>query len=247
MRFRITSPHRPGHAPSARLAGAFALGLAAGAAQAGRPMITDDARIVDAKACQVETWVRKNRDGREFWMLPACNFTGNLELSLGGAQVADEAGSRTTDVVLQGKTLFRTLEPDGWSWGLAFGNVRHPDSRSRSGRSGDLYAYVPASFSFREDRVVLHANLGWLHERETGRDRLTWGAGSEARLAGRSWLIAEAFGQNRGRPFYQAGLRHWLVPERVQIDATYGNRAAGGAGERWFSIGLRLLSAPFLQ
>ncbi|MCX7627950.1 MAG: hypothetical protein N2Z69_05995, partial [Methylophilaceae bacterium] len=27
---------------------------------AARPMITDDARIVDAKACQLESWVKKN-------------------------------------------------------------------------------------------------------------------------------------------------------------------------------------------
>jgi len=36
------------------------------------------------------------------------------------------------------------------------------------------------------------------------------------------------------------------VPDRVQLDATYGNRNGGGTGERWFSIGLRLLSVPFL-
>jgi len=36
------------------------------------------------------------------------------------------------------------------------------------------------------------------------------------------------------------------VPNRVQLDATYGNRNGGETGERWFSIGLRLLSVPFL-
>lgn len=111
---------------------------------------------------------------------------------------------------------------------------------------GDLYAYVPASFSFRDDRLVVHTNLGWLHERATGRDRMTWGVGSETRLSERAWLIAEAFGQNQGKAFYQFGLRYWLVPNRVQIDTTYGSRAGLGAEQRWFSIGLRLLSAPFL-
>jgi len=32
----------------------------------------------------------------------------------------------------------------------------------------------------------------------------------------------------------------------VQVDATYGNRAGSSTQERWFSIGLRLLSSPFL-
>jgi hypothetical protein len=210
-------------------------------AQAARPMITDDARIVDAKACQVETWVRKNPDSTEVWALPACNLTGSLELTFGGAVTREAGESRTTDVVLQGKTLFRAMEPNGWAIGLAAGTVRRPLADSR-----DWYAYVPASFSLRDDAVVVHANAGWLRERENGRDRATWGLGAEARLAERTWLIAETFGQGGGRPFHQLGLRHWLLPDRVQLDATYGNRNGGGRDERWFSIGLRLLTVPFL-
>ena len=54
------------------------------------------------------------------------------------------------------------------------------------------------------------------------------------------------FGQNAGKPFYQIGVRHWIVPNRVQIDTTYGNQIDSNMDERWFSIGLRLLSVPFL-
>lgn len=213
---------------------------------AARPMITDDARVVDAKSCQIETWVKNNRDSTEYWALPACNFTGNLELTFGGARGKDDTGTQTTDVVFQGKTLFKPLESNGWGWGLAVGNVRHPAIHSDGNLIGDLYAYVPASFSFRDDRVVVHTNLGWLHEKESKRHRMTWGVGSESQLGERTWLIAETFGQNQGKPFYQVGFRHWIVPNHVQIDTTYGNRFGSNTGERWFSIGLRLLSAPFL-
>jgi hypothetical protein len=215
--------------------------LAVSTAHAARPMVTDDARIVDAKACQLETWVKKNPDSTETWALPACNFTGNLELTVGGALTREASDTRTTDVVMQGKTLFKTMEPNGWGIGLAAGTVRHSQADTRDG-----YAYVPTSFSFGDDAVVVHTNVGWLREGETRRNRLTWGLGTEAQLAERTWLIAETFGQNPGKPFHQLGLRHWLVPDRVQLDATYGNRNGGGTGERWFSIGLRLLSVPFL-
>jgi hypothetical protein len=220
--------------------------LASPIAHAARPMITDDARIVDAKACQLETWVKKQPDTTEYWALPACNFTGNLELTFGGARGNDAEGTRTTDVVLQGKTLFKTLEPNGWGLGLTFGGVRHPPVEAEGNLIGDLYANVPASLSFKDDRLVLHANLGVLHEKEAKRYRMTWGLGSETRLIEHTWLIAEVFGQNEGKPFYQAGFRFWIVPDRVQIDTTYGDRAGQGTGERWFSIGLRLLSTPFL-
>ncbi len=217
-----------------------------GAAQAARPMVTDDARIVDAKACQVESWVKRNQDSTEYWAQPACNFTGNLELSLGGARGKDDGGTQTTDIVLQAKTLFKPLEPDGWGWGLAVGNVRHPAIHTGNNLLGDLYAYVPATFSLRNDRVLVHTNVGWLHEREARRHRMTWGLGTEAQWSASTWLIAEVFGQNQGKPFYQVGLRYWLVPDHVQVDTTYGNRAGSGAQERWFSIGLRLLSPAFL-
>jgi hypothetical protein len=217
-----------------------------GAAQAARPMVTDDARIVDAKACQVESWVKRNQDSTEYWAQPACNFTGNLELSLGGAKGKDDGGTQTTDIVLQAKTLFKPLEPDGWGWGLAVGNVRHPAIHTGNNLLGDLYAYVPATFSLRNDRVLVHTNVGWLHEREARRHRMTWGLGTEAQWSASTWLIAEVFGQNQGKPFYQVGLRYWLVPDHVQVDTTYGNRAGSGAQERWFSIGLRLLSPAFL-
>lgn len=213
--------------------------LATDAAHAVRPMITDDARIVDAKACQLESWVKKNPDSTEIWALPACNFTGNLEFTLGEATTEAAGRTQTTDAVVQGKILFKTMDINGWGTGLTAGTVRHPHANAR-----DWYAYMPISFSFRDDAGVVHANLGWLREGETRRNRLTWGLGTEAQLAERTWLIAETFGQDQGKPFHQLGLRHWLVPDRVQLDATYGNR--NGGGERWFSIGLRLLSVPFL-
>ena len=147
-------------------------------------------------------------------------------------------------MVIQGKTLFKELQPNGWGWGLAVGNARHPNDEGQ-GR-GDLYAYVPVTFSLRDDRLFFHTNVGWLRTAQAHRNLMTWGLATEAQLSQSTWLIAETFGQNQGKPFYQMGLRYWLVPGHVQIDATYGNRAGSSTQERWFSIGLRLLSSPFL-
>lgn len=224
---------------------AAALMLAPAAAHPARPMITDDARTVDAKACQVEAWSRTNRGSRELWALPACNFTGNLELTLGGAVTREGGGSSTSDVVLQGKTLFKSLETNGYGVGLALGYGAHP--ADYNGRNlGDPYFYVPASFSFDDDRVVLHLNGGARHVRNE-QARGTWGIGSETMITPRTFLIAETFGESRGNAAWQAGLRLWLVPNRVQIDATYGNQYGTKPDARWFSVGLRLLSPPFLK
>lgn len=240
MRFHTFAPRMPARFFSCL--GLAALGVANTPSHAARPMETDDARIVDAKACQVESWVRSNRGSTEYWALPACNFTGNLELTLGGGRTHAHGHSQTTDQVLQGKTVLRPLQTNGWGLGLAAGTVGHP--QAAAGR--DWYAYAPVSFSLRDDAALVHANIGWLRDGSARRERLTWGLGTEVQLAANTWLIAETFGQNQGRPWHQLGLRHWLVADRVQLDATYGSRNGTGTRERWFSIGLRLLTPAFL-
>lgn len=217
--------------------------LLAGNAHAARPMNTDDARIVDAKACQVESWVRRPKGHAEFWALPACNFSGNLELTMGGALTHRGGGTHTSAQLLQGKTLLKPLQANGWGLGLVAGMQRDP--RTEAGGGHDLYAYVPASFSWNDDALVLHTNTGWLREQGQGRNRFTWGLGSEIQLHWRTWVMAETYAQGSDKPLVQLGLRYWLVPERVQIDATYGNRIGAGS-QRWFSLGLRLLSPAFL-
>ncbi|MBS3935141.1 MAG: hypothetical protein KGZ43_03120 [Sulfuritalea sp.] len=226
---------------SLRAAVALSIGAMALSAHAGRPMVVDDAGIVGDRICQLETWVQKNRDSTEYWAVPACNFTGNLEVALGGARITSIAGTHTV-AVIQGKTLFKTLDTNGWGAGLVFGNQFNPDN----GVIGDLYANVPVSFSFQDDRFLLRTNLGRLREKETRRHATTWGVGAEMQLTERTAFTSETFGQHRGKPFFQLGIRHWVVPDRVQLDASYGNRFGRSSAERFFSVGLVLFSDAIL-
>lgn len=216
-------------------------------AHAARPLIVDDARIVDAKACQVESWMQKNTGSVEFWALPACNFTGNLELTAGGAMSSGLGNSNNPNLQFQAKTLFKDTEENGWGIGLVVGTVHSPTINTNRNWTGDLYSYIPLSFSFRDDRLIVNANMGWLYRRaESSRHHMTMGIGTEISLSRNLWFIAETFGQNHGKPFYHAGFRYWIVPDHIQIDTTYGNRMAAGGGEQWFTVGLRLISPAFL-
>ena len=215
---------------------------------AARPLIVDDARIVDGKACQVESWARKNTGSYEFWALPACNFTGNFELTAGSAVITDSDTAKNPNLLFQGKTLFKHMEINGWGTGLAVGAVHNPTINVERNLTGDLYAYIPTSFSFLDGRLFINTNIGWLYRRaESGTHHATFGIGSEILVTGRTWLIAETFGQSHGgNPFYHVGLRQWVIQDHVQIDATYGNRFISGIDEQWFTIGLRLISPAFL-
>jgi hypothetical protein len=210
-------------------------------------MITDDARITDAGACQLEAWQKTLRDSREYWAFPACNPTGNLEITLGANDLPYGNGGRAIDYVLQGKTLFRELETNGYAWGLAAGVVAHADPMPGQGRMSAAYFYLPFSASFRDDLFIVHLNLGAQDNRDRDVKPVTYGAGTEINFTRRFALIAESYGDDRGTPYYQAGVRIWVVPGRFQIDATQGARFGDSKESRWWTVGVRLISPPFLK
>ena len=219
-----------------------------GHARAARPLVVDDARVIDAGSCQLETWRRNNRDSKETWALPGCNPTGNLELTLGSAELpVDDLGLRSTTrtVQMQGKTLFRNLETNSYSYGLAAGGVVR--SRGAADQVPNYYAYLPLTRSLLDDRWFVHANLGVQRAGANPQNGMTYGIGTEYEIIPRVFAMVETYGDNHHRNSYQGGVRVWIVPNRVQIDATVGTIAGDYGGSRWFSIGLRLLSPSFLK
>lgn len=213
------------------------------AANGGRPMITDDARMLDPKACQVESWVQRNRDSTDFWLMPACNPAGNMEIGIGGARVQRDGENVFAQQVLQAKTVLRPLEPNGWAVGLTAGTVRHLRREAGNGWPGDSYFNVPVSVSFADDAWVVHVNAGAVHRRDEGRNLATWGLGNEIRLADNLHFLPEMFRNERGRPFYQASLRY-MAREWLQLDATFGDRVRPERPEHWFSLGFRVQTPP---
>ncbi|MFM8575212.1 MAG: hypothetical protein ACKOBF_04885, partial [Limnohabitans sp.] len=210
-----------------------------------RPMTTDPARIVAANACQFESWLRANHQGKpEFWAVPGCSPVEHLELSVGGARQSVDGQPRLSDSLAQAKLLLRPLRPNDWGMALTLGRAVEHGPAGR--RSPSNYLNLPLSHSLRDDALLLHLNLGARRELQSHRTIGTWGLASELQLRPGLQLIAEGYGERGTRPFLPGGLRYWLVPDRVQLDATYGTQTGSGSGERWVSIGLRLLSPPFL-
>lgn len=213
----------------------LAMILAAGDARAARPFVTDDARVVDQGGCQIETFYKEQRaySGSEFWFLPACNPFG-LELTAGANRIEDERSA-----VLQGKTVLKPLETNGSGYALAVGAF-HSNPQAGS-NFWSPYVNGIASFSFLDDRAVVHANFGAIRDRDINRDRATWGIGLEALLvAPRLYGILESFGQSYDKPTLHGGLRYWIVLNRFQVDSTLGNQN-GDPPQRFYSVGLRIL------
>jgi hypothetical protein len=208
-------------------------------ASAARPFMTDDARLTTEGSCQLESWTRRYSDRLENWALPACNPTGNFEITAGGGRFSADGQSASHDRILQAKTLFRPMQTNDWGWGLAVGRAGHSGLQPGPNNLGNTYAYVPMSVSMRDDRVVVHANVGWVQDRQSRSNATTWGTGVEYWVHPKVMVIAESFGDDRQRPWVQTGVRFSVVPGLFQIDLTRGAQASGQGRHIWNSFGLR--------
>lgn len=250
------------------LASALLLAAAALApiAHAARPFVTDDARIVDPGGYQIETYVKAQRGTRltEYWFLPAANFGGRadrFEFTLGGNYTWASEGGNSNLLLAQVKTLLRPLETNGFGLALTLGVSRvkpgsaqivvetpfdaidapAPDDETSTRVRYNPYVNAIASVSLADDAVVLHFNGGVTRNNVDRSNVGNWGVGAEIALD-RQWFgIAEAYGLSEEKPAYQLGVRYWAIPNRLQVDGTYGFQNASPSNLRWISVGLRIL------
>lgn len=207
-------------------------------AVAGRPFVIDDARLTDAGSCQLEVWGESHTDSKEWWAVPACNPTGNLELTLGAGRARSPGEPAGNDYVFQAKTLFQPLETNGWGWGLAVGTIYHTGRQPGPNALGNTYAHIPFSFSLRDDQLIVHSTWGWMKDKASGRHQALWGVGGELKLHAH-WLgTAETYGDHRGTSYGHIGLRYALIPQLVHLDMTWGKQLSGGGHSRWLSLGM---------
>ena len=221
----------------------FGLGLL-NHAEAARPMLTDDARIVDPKSCQLESWVRDSKHVTEYWALPACNVGENLEVTIGGSLEGENGHSSFANELYQIKSILQPIALNQTGFSIVLGNGRDP-KRVMNKVIQDWYLNVPISYPYN-DRLVIHTNLGVTHFTEEHKEKMNWGLSSEYNYNELIDLISEVFNQSSNSTFFQFGLRYWLIKNRAQIDTTYMNSFNRFGEDQSFSVGLRLLSLPFL-
>lgn len=213
-------------------------------AHAGRPLTTDDAAIVDAGACQLETWIERSRDLNSSWLNPGCNPFGRTELSLGTARLRPEDDTAFTTRQWQVKHLFRAYDAEQTGFALAVGGLRHRQGDERHAFLNGI-ATVPLAGEAR----VLHVNLGGirLHDQAKQSNRATWGIALDNEVGSATRIAVETFGTSGERPNWQLGIRHELVSGRVQIDASVGSAYGRWKDSRVATLGLVFVTPAFLR
>jgi hypothetical protein len=218
--------------------------VTASSVEAAQPLVTDDAAVVAPKTCQLEAWTRSAHDGRDYWAQPACNFTGNLELAVGGARAKPDAGESSSLVQLQAKTVLFSLADGEWSFGMSAGGGRDTGAPHGSSAFQVYYAKALASWYPRSD-LEIDLNLGAANAFGSGTFRLA-GAAIQYTVISNVQLLAEAFRDEPGSTKYQVGARYIVIPNRFEAYASYGNRF-NGPSDQWSAIiGIRVQTAAFL-
>jgi hypothetical protein len=206
---------------------------AAGAAQAGRPLITDDTSTLPQGACQLESWLQSGHQPTQWVLAPACNPQGDIEW---GAMLVIQrapASGRLDQLGLQAKTVFKELEVNGWGAGASLGLIR--PLRAAEGPTllaGNLMLSVSPVAP-----LTLHLNAGAV--RAEGRHAVAnWSGGVEF-IVNQQWtLIADRYGERHGRPFTALGAAVWLVQDKLQLDGSVGREPRPGGYARYGTLGL---------
>lgn len=175
--------------PTLRSVAAALLGAAlALPAQAGRPLQTEDAGVLDRGSCELE----------------------------GAAARESASGASAREASLQFGCGI------GWDSQVAL-NAAHAKADGDSARA-----------------LALHVNLGQARD-ETGNQRsTTWGLAFEHAGFGALAPMAEVFGDDRGAPWWNLGLRLAAVPDKAYVDLSYGRRI-GDARARLLGAGFRVV------
>jgi len=216
---------------------AIALAATAAVAHAGRPLDTEDATIIDEGWCQLESWVFRSRATTRYWLVPACNPFGNLELQLGFAREQPEDAPRHDDYVLQAKTLLKPLEENGWGIGLVGSAARFGGGDERTSAYS---AVLAVTRSLAEGRVRLSGNAGAVYTQRTRGLSGLWAVAGEFDVTERVTAVAEVLGVAGEGRLAQVGARLWIVPDRVQIDGSVGRSDFSGRTESFFTLGIYL-------
>ena len=213
----------------------LAMGLLTGLSSwAGRPLTTDDAGTAERGSCQIEAW-QDRQDGETVRNLgAACGVLEGVELGVEFAR----AHSHGEHASARGLAL--KWVPESWTWRdwqfgikLAMGQDREPGTGwQSSSRSALLLAsWVP------NDTWAVHVNAGHAHRPLAGENARQAAVAVTWQPDPRWLLFAEVTADQHEDVGRAAGVRWWLIPDTLGLDATVQKAHRSGTGTGW-GVGL---------
>jgi len=203
-------------------------------AQAGRPLQTEDAGVLEPRGCEIEgAMLRTSTKGEhstEQGLGAACGVGWNSQLGLGLTNTR-ERGLATRSAQVGGKVgLWRGASDEAaavtlaWAWGLGLDRERGSDWKHSASEVG-LVASVPVGSH------KVHVDVGHVRQLQSRLVFTTWSLAlemAEHEIGGLRWApMVELFGDDRAPPWWNLALRANVMPERLFFDLSYGRQTHG--------------------
>ena len=177
-------------------------------------MIVDDTDITTARSVQLEAWYGEV----ETWIQTGVGLNHVWEFTP-GIILDSNNDFAISNYVGEFKFIPGDLDFEGWSYGWVLGMIFD----DRMGVD-EFYTYLPYTFSVLDGSTLLHANVGLGGDRVDGEwdYAAIYGVRADFDIVDRITLLTEVYTTNIEPPNFQGGLRLHLVPDRLEMDITYG-------------------------
>lgn len=223
---------RPIGGAAGRCAWMFLAVLACGAAHAGRPLVAEDAGVLERGDCEFEGVAsRLSLEGPTAatgLLQVACGVGLRTQLA-GTLGTTRSEGEHSLQAAASGKTALRSLTDEQAGVALAYSFIGARPSGM--GWRYDLTTLLGVVTVPVHKDLLLHGNLGASYSRIDRETSAIWAAAAEFLQVGDTALdlMAETFGTQRDPLWLNFGLRYTVVPEQFTVNASFG---AQGGSER---------------
>jgi len=214
-----------------------------GAAQAGRPLVTDDAGVLERRQCELEGGLTRERAdelrSRSESLQLGCGVGGDTQLALATSHArtgGDQRRERMRGVALLVKTRLWQQDDAALSLSASLDGLRAAGKgwRLDSSRVNLIHSRPgPAAMTW-------HINLGHARNEHERQASTTWGVALEHPGLGAVAPMAELFGDDRSAPWWNLGLRWTLLADRAWLDTSYGRQIVGSRPTAW-TMGFKLV------
>jgi hypothetical protein len=209
-------------------------------AQAGRPLATEDAGVLDRTDCEWESFAARGteRDSGAVNTLSTqvgCGIGVGTQVAL-ALQRESADGQRANALALGGKTALIERKEGRPALTLAWSAaaVKLPGETMKHERTA-LNLVLSHELA---KTLTGHANLGWVRSQSARRTARTWNLAAEVAMGNGVDVMAEVYGEQHDKPWFGAGVR-FAATDKLNIDASYSLQS-GAAKAKLLTVGAKL-------
>ncbi len=191
---------------------------------------TDDADIVSAKHCQLESAVTRSSGLQASYQLnTACQFIEGIESSISYTDQFVDAGKGQWSAQVKG-----VIQPMS-QWGMA-ASLQISQQNEKDKESIQWFLNIPFSLVYLNNSLHIDSNIGYQYS-PRNLNLLRWSLASNLALTPKTSVSVDTYNQDQHAPLLQSAIHYSILPNILTFEASIGQRL-NTFRERWFGFGL---------